>query len=314
MFEYETYDRAAMKESSEEYQQAAKDQWMVDEAAAMADAADDLRRASKLIGAAVDVWRKQDDADVYDPECAARLERNALDAAKLAARLDQIRTHAENEPDMRYAFVGFTASEGFGERLWNVIRGASSALDTFIDFGISAVYSREDGEPRELLWDAKEKNPLEHMFHRVLGMRYLFAQCWGVVDPPADTLEQEMRRVALERTALLDAYTIMFDAHSVENTLTERERKDCLSALTVAICTLEMRASMYARIAALPNWKKALFLYESSTEANDARTAIIRAMYLCPIALQSLLQADTAPEFPTPDVLAVWGRAKSAEN
>lgn len=32
MFEYETYDRAAMKESSEEYQQAAKDQWMVDEA------------------------------------------------------------------------------------------------------------------------------------------------------------------------------------------------------------------------------------------------------------------------------------------
>lgn len=246
----------------------------------IASAAADLDDVSAIIRAAVQ-------CAAQNPDALAGLSANQadLDAAQSAAheygkRLAAIADEAENALSAYIVTAALCASPEFSAAMWRIYDGLRTAVLVLQKCGVTSVTAQYDGaEDTEVYNDYYS---LKGALSGVLELLSIMAREYDCV-PAALPMPDAVERTKTVHADLMRAFSATLGMAPEELDMSETEYCVCLNVLNTAIhaaWVLEVRAQEMSET----NWpEKEWDEYSKSDEALQAKTAIITALYLCPL-------------------------------
>lgn len=246
----------------------------------IASAAADLDDVSAIIHAAVQCAAQNPDA--LDGLSANQAD---LDAAQSAAheygkRLAAIADAADNAIGAYTVTAALCESPEFSAAMWRIYDGLRTAVLVLQKCGVTSVTAQYDGaEDTEVYNDYFS---LKGALSSVLELLSIMACEYDCV-PAALPMPDAIERTKTVHTDLLRAYSAALGMAPEELGMSETEYCVCMNVLNAAIhaaWVLEVRAQEMSET----DWpEKEWDAYSKSDEALQAKTAIITALYLCPM-------------------------------
>lgn len=242
------------------------------------DVANDFRAAGAQISAALEIARRNPNTCARD---IGALESSMHDAQTLTARMESIAEFADSTEQAIDVLAHLIRAEGFGIRCENVMRGADEAAELLNAHGFSRVVARTGDGDEATIYNARTYTQCA-MFAHVTALRYRMAHQLGMVDP-AGLLSADLDRLRIERTEMLSTYNALLEYAPDDIGASEHEYAKGLTVLAVVIQALSILIAHGDGIAHADGADDLWRAYCESTEAREAKVAIISAYALCPI-------------------------------
>lgn len=246
----------------------------------IASAAADLDDVSAIIRAAVQCVAQNPDALTGMSANQADLDAVQSAAHEYGKRLAAIADEAENEIGAYTVTAALCASPEFSAAMWRIYDGLRTAVLVLRKRGVSSVTAQYDGaEDTEVYNDYFS---LKGALVGVLELLSIMAREYDCV-PAALPMPDAVERTKTVHADLMRAYSATLGMAPEELDMSEAEYGVCLNVLNTAIhaaWVLEVRAQEMSET----DWpEKEWDAYSKSDEALQAKTAIITALYLCPL-------------------------------
>lgn len=246
----------------------------------IASAGADLCNMSAIINAAVQNGAQNPNVLTYLGANQADLEAAQSAAQEYGKRLKVIADEAEREIGAYNAVAALYKAPEFSTAVWRIYDGLRTAVLVLQTCNVSSVTAQyDDAESVEVYNDYFS---LKGAMSGVLKLMSAMA-CECNCVPPALPMPDAITRAKPVHAGLMRTYSAMLEMEPSELGMQETEYCVCLSALNTAIhaaWVLEARAQEMSET----DWPEMEWNeYSKSDEALQAKTAIITALYLCPL-------------------------------